>query len=83
MTVEFAWPVGMPLVRPLGGGLHEVRTKLADGSARVLFAVEEGVMILLHGFMKRTRQIPRSDLELARSRLRTFKKAQEEKEDPS
>jgi antitoxin HicB len=27
-TVEFGWPLGMPTCRPLGEGLHEVRTDL-------------------------------------------------------
>jgi len=29
-TVEFGWPVGMPACRPLGDGVHEVRTSLAE-----------------------------------------------------
>jgi hypothetical protein len=29
-TVEFGWPIGMPVCRPLGGGIHEVRTNLAQ-----------------------------------------------------
>ncbi len=37
-TVEFGWPVGMPTCRPMGGGLHEVRTQLLGRRiARVLF----------------------------------------------
>ena len=27
--VEFGWPIGMPLCRPLGSGLWEVRTTLS------------------------------------------------------
>ena len=38
-TVEVAWPVGMPHCRPLGNGLHEVRTNLTNRTARVLFFV--------------------------------------------
>lgn len=30
MTAEFGWPVGMPLCKPMGGGLFEVRTDLPD-----------------------------------------------------
>jgi phage-related protein len=81
MTVEFSWPVGMPLVRPVGGGLHEVRTNLADGTARVLFAVVDGFMILLHGFIKKTKKTPKSDLDLARARLKAYTDAQEEREE--
>lgn len=27
-TVQFGWPIGMPLCRPLGQGLWEVRSRL-------------------------------------------------------
>lgn len=36
--VEFSWPIGMPLVRSMGGGLWEVRSSLSQGRiARILF----------------------------------------------
>lgn len=69
MRVQFRWPVGMPLVRPMGKGLHEVRTSLADGTiARVMFCVHGGEIYALHGFIKKSRQTPKADLELARKR---------------
>lgn len=67
--VEFGWPVGMPVCRPLGKGLYEVRTKLKDRIARVLFAPEDGKMVLLHGFIKKTQTAP-DDIALARERLK-------------
>ena len=71
-TVEFGWPIGMPVCRPMGDGLHEVRTNLAGNRiARVFFYVDkEGRMVLLHGILKKTRTAPRSDLELARENKR-------------
>jgi phage-related protein len=36
-TVQFGWPLGMPLVRKLEPGLWEVRSSLAGKIARVLF----------------------------------------------
>jgi hypothetical protein len=37
-TVEFGWPVGMPICRPMGDGLFEVRTNLPQNRiARVVF----------------------------------------------
>lgn len=68
-TVEFGWPVGMPVCRPLGDGIYEVRTSLAQKRiARVLFYIDKkGRMVLLHGFIKKTRKSPDVDLELARS----------------
>src|SRR5476649_312294 len=56
--VQSEWPIGMPHVRPLGDGLHEVRSNLPHGIARVLFAVDSDDMILLHGFIKKTQKMP-------------------------
>jgi phage-related protein len=68
-TVEFGWPVGMPSCRPLGGGLHEVRTNLPQRIARVLFYVDRlGRMVLLHGFIKKSQQTPAPDMMIARAR---------------
>lgn len=68
-TVEYGWPVGMPVCRPMGGGLYEVRSGLPGNRiARVLFCIEDGQMILLHGFIKKTRTTLKSDLDLARDR---------------
>src|ERR1700719_3081146 len=48
-TVEFGWPVGMPVCKPLGDGVYEVRTNLAQNrTARVLFYIsKKGRMVLL------------------------------------
>ena len=40
--VQFRWPVGMPLVRPMGDGLFEVRTSLPGKTI-------SRVMICFHG----------------------------------
>jgi phage-related protein len=64
--VEFSWPIGMPLVRALGRELWEVRSSLPRHRiARVLFCVEGEWMVLLHGFIKKTQQTPKPDLDLA------------------
>jgi phage-related protein len=66
-TVEFGWPIGMPVCRPLGDGVYEVRTNLSQNrNARVLFYIDKkSRMVLLHGFIKKTRKTPDEDLELA------------------
>lgn len=68
-TVEFGWPIGMPVCRALGEGIQEVRTILAQNRiSRVLFHVDgKRQMVLLHGFIKKTRNTPRQDFELAKS----------------
>jgi len=69
--VQFGWPVGLPLCRPLSGGLWEVRSSLATRrEARVFFGFHEGVLIALHAIIKKTRKAPAEDLDLARRRLK-------------
>jgi phage-related protein len=69
-TVQWGWPLGMPLVRPVGGGMYEVRTCLSNRIARVLFAFKDGQIILLHGFIKKAQKTPKADLDLARERMK-------------
>ena len=69
-TVQLGWPLGMPLVRKLEPNLWEVRVDLKDGIARVLFTTVGSVMVLLHGFTKKSQQLPAADLALARSRMK-------------
>jgi phage-related protein len=69
--VEFGWPLGMPYCRGLGSSLWEVRTDLTDGKiGRVIFAVVNGRMVLLHGFIKKTQQTAARDLKLALRRMK-------------
>lgn len=68
-TVEFGWPIRMPVCKPMGGGIYEVRTSLVQNRiARALFYMDtNGRMVLLHGFIKKTPKAPAQDLHLARS----------------
>ena len=67
--VEFAWPIGMPLVRSLGRELWEVRSNLPHGRiARVVFCIERERMVLLHGFVKKSQKTPQHDIDLALKR---------------
>lgn len=72
-TVQFGWPIGMPVVRHMEKDIWEVRSRLSTRIARVLFTLEGSEMILLHGFIKRDRKTPKPDLDLARQRLRKLR----------
>ena len=75
MRVQYRWPVGMPLCRAMGDGLWEVRTSLPSNRiARVLFSVQQGRILVLHGFIKKAQKTPADDLTLARRRNREFEK---------
>ncbi|ATQ69087.1 MULTISPECIES: type II toxin-antitoxin system RelE/ParE family toxin [Methylosinus] len=69
--VQFGWPIGLPLCRPLSGGLWEVRSSLpSKREARVLFGFHAGELIALHAFVKKTQRTPPEELALARQRLK-------------
>lgn len=69
--VEFGWPIGMPYCRAMGSGLWEVRSNISDGRiTRILFCIAKNQMVLLHGFTKKTQATPKSELELARKRMK-------------
>lgn len=69
-TVQFGWPLGMPLVRKMAPGLWELRADLADGIARLLFTARDGQMVLLHGFVKKSQKTPDKELKTAIGRLK-------------
>lgn len=72
-TVQFGWPLGMPLVRKMERDLWEVRVSLDKRIARLLFTVQGNAIVLLHGFIKKSRTTPADDLALARQRLRQLR----------
>ena len=69
-TVQFGWPIGMPLCRALGGGLWEVRSSLPSRRiARLIFFINQHRIGVVHGFIKKTQKTPAEDLALARRRM--------------
>ena len=69
LRAQWRWPVGMPLCRPMGNGLWEVRTDLpTKRTARVLLCLYREHLVALHGFIKKTRATPDEDLATARKR---------------
>lgn len=74
--VQFKWPLGKPRVDYLRESVWEVRSQIGNRTARVLFAVDQSQLILLHGFVKKTQQTPSQDLELAIKRWRKWKHEQ-------
>lgn len=74
-SIEFGWPVGMPDCRPMGHGLWEVRSRISDGRiTRIMFFVDDGIMYLLHAFIKKTQATPKDDLDLAIRRMHGIKR---------
>jgi phage-related protein len=69
LRAQWRWPIGMPLGRPMGDGLWEIRTNLpTKRTARVMICLHQDHLVALHGFIKKTRTTPTGEFELARRR---------------
>lgn len=68
LAVQWAWPIGKPLVDSMGAGLWEIRSSLGNRIARTFFLIENQEIILLHGILKKSRTSPKQDIDLARKR---------------
>jgi phage-related protein len=67
-TVELEWPIGPPLVKKVGK-VWEVRSEIQTGWARVFFVVDGGRMYLLHGVVKKSKNVSRDDTDVTLKRL--------------
>jgi phage-related protein len=75
MRVQFGWPIGRPLVGSLKDGLWEVRSTLpSQRIARLLLCFHDGMLVVLHGFIKKTQKTPADDLALAKRRMKEVTK---------
>jgi len=69
-TCQNGWPIGLPVCKPFGKGLCEVRSNLQQNRiSRVFFFVSKGLMFLLHAFLKTTKTTPKPELDLAKQRM--------------
>lgn len=71
-------PLGMPLVRSLGQGIHELRSHIPNGIIRILFMVNNKTMVLLHGFIK-TQELPIQDFNIAKERAKNYEQQEKKK----
>lgn len=74
-TVQFGWPIGMPVVAHIEGEIWEVRTRLETRLARVLFVLDGNAMVLMHAFIKKERKTPKGELDVAKQRLKKLRSA--------
>ena len=72
-VVQYGWPLGMPVVRKMTSDLWEARINIPAGIARILFTVDEGLMVLLHGFIKKSQKTPENELKTAKKRLQQYR----------
>jgi phage-related protein len=61
----------MPLVRSLKVGLWEVRSTLpSQRIARLFLCFLKQMLVVLHGFIKKTQKTPADDIALAKRRMK-------------
>ncbi len=69
--LQFGWPIGMPLVRKMREEIWELRSTLpSKREARILFATDGKLIVLLHAFIKKTQKTPKLELAIAQQRLK-------------
>lgn len=71
----FGPDLGMPHTRALGQGLYELRLKSKEGLRRVMFALFQQDIVMLHLFAKKTDQTPLKELALSRQRMKEWNDA--------
>ena len=74
-TIQLGFPLGMPLCRPLKGGLFESRSSLpGKREARLIFFEDGELLVVVCGFIKKTRATPAIELENARKRKAEYRR---------
>lgn len=78
LLIELGPALMMPHSRPLGDGLFELRPRGREGIGRALYCFVVGQrVVVLHAFVKKTQASPRSDLAIARRRMKEVSDAQD------
>lgn len=79
-TIQFGWPLGMPLVKNVGNSIWEARSNLPRGKiSRIFFVIYNDTIVLLHGFIKKSQKIPQKELDLAKKRRQQLEARYEKK----
>ena len=66
-------PLDSKPMKTVGPGVRELRARDRNNQYRVMYTVRSWIgIVVLHSFAKKSRVTPRSDIDLARGRLRAF-----------
>jgi phage-related protein len=75
---EFGADLRMPHSRAMGDGLFELRPRGEEGIGRVFYCMHVNrQVVVLHSFVKKTQETPRSELRKARKRLKEVQRSKE------
>jgi len=71
LLMEFGPNLRMPHSRAMGRGLFELRPRGREGIGRALYCyVDSQRIVILHAFVKKTRETPEKELYIAGNRMK-------------
>ncbi len=74
LMLEFGGNLGLPHTKAMSDGLFELRVRGKEGIVRVFYCtLVDKRIVMLHGFVKKSRKTPSKDLRIAKRRLREVK----------
>jgi phage-related protein len=77
LLLEFGPALGMPYCRLMGRGLFELRPRGPEGMGRALYCFAVGRrIVVVHAFVKKTRTTPKTDVAIARRRMKEVRDGQ-------
>ncbi|MCW5588485.1 MAG: type II toxin-antitoxin system RelE/ParE family toxin [Legionellales bacterium] len=80
LLAEFGMDLRLPHSKAMGDGLFELRPKGKEGIARIFYCTLLGKrIVILHGFVKKTQETPRKELNIAIRRMKEVKNEQRKK----
>lgn len=71
----------MPASRPIpaiGPGCHELRINDGNTTFRIVYYIDPEAVVILEVFSKKTRSTPKQTIEIARKRLRAYRRVVQE-----
>jgi len=71
--VQEGFPLGYPLVEKVDKDLWEIRSIITDGVCRIFSTIHKETMVLLHGFIKKSKKIPKTELKTVQYGFKIFK----------
>jgi phage-related protein len=77
LRLEFGPALGMPYCWLMGRALFELRPRGPEGMGRALYCFAVGRrIVVVHAFVKKTRTTPKTDVAIARRRMKEVRDGQ-------
>lgn len=74
LVMEFGPDLRMPYSRAMGNGLFELRPRGREGIRRAFYCFVVGRrVVILHAFVKKTKDTPERELSIARKRMKEIR----------